>query len=110
MGFFSWDCKECGHPALCSMATDDDGLNDWMSKIVVLKPNGTILVGEYDGYGRVDGMEFNDLIDADIEIWHHACWVKAGKPDFSGPSDRSLDQGWFFNDGKHSMPEPIPAE
>jgi len=105
MGFFSWDCKSCNHPALCSMATEAD--NAWMNKVVALTPNGSVIIGEYDGYGRIygdDGSE-NEL-HGEPELWHYACWVKAGKPAYSGPSDRSDDQGWFFDDGDHDMAEP----
>jgi len=110
MGFFSWDCKCCGHPALSPMAVND--INKWMNEVVVLSPEGSRLIGSYDGYGRVDEAELFDFFDdfnvEAPELWHKACWIKAGKPEYSGPSVRSEDQGWFFNDPVHDMKEPIP--
>ena len=106
MGFFSWDCKACNHPALSSMAVDT--INAWMNKVVVLHSNGSRLIGEYDGYGRVDGAEILEIMESDeVELWHYACWVKSGKPEYSGPSHYSDDQGWFFDEGDHDMEEPI---
>ena len=56
MGFFSWNCKACGHPMLSAHAINK--INGWMSEIVVVTKhfsNGKerIFSGEYDGYGRV---------------------------------------------------------
>ncbi len=106
MGFFSWDCKSCGHPALGDMAINN--VNQWMNVVVALFPDGSRMIGEYDGYGRVNGVDIYEYDDNVVELWHKACWIKAGKPEYSAPSDRSADQGWFFNEGTHDMKEPIP--
>ena len=43
----------------------------------------------------------------DATVWHQACWKTAGSPmDYRGPSAPSPDQGWFFEDGAHDLPEP----
>lgn len=108
MGFFSYDCKECGHPLLCRQATDA-GINDWMSDAVALGPDGSRILGEYDGYGRIG--------DTDSLHWaaclHRACWELAGKPEwdrYGSPSAQSADQGWFFDDGAHDLVDPRMSE
>ena len=105
MGFFSWNCKECGHPLLSTYSISDN--NAWMMKAVVLKENGSVLIGNYGGYGDIDGMEMGDFNPC---VYHHACWVKAGKPEYSGPSEHAADQGYFFDDGDHDMEEPHADE
>lgn len=107
MGFFSQDCNGCGHPALSSMATQDK--NDWMSHVVALQPNGSIIMGEYDGYGRVAEVDY--AIGDGATVYHHRCWVEAGKPtDYAGPSEGSADQGWFFDDNAHNWASPAEAK
>ncbi len=104
MGFFSFLCKECGHPLLCAQAADK-GINDWMTQAVVLTPRGSRLIGEYDGYGSVGGCD--DLDNA--ACLHKACWELAGKPEWSyydSVSEYAPDQGFFFDDGAHDMIDP----
>ncbi len=105
MGFFSWNCKSCGHPMLCRGATEDK--NEWMTKVVAMFKDGNWYVGTYDGYGGVGVCGVN-LADGHGEpcCYHEACWVKAGRPEYDGPSDHAADQGWFFEDGVHNIPEP----
>jgi len=95
MGFFSWNCKGCGRSIRNRHA--NAGLDSWMSKAVFLLKNGTRVLGEYDGYGRLDQLEFDDAgVDGGMsEWWHQACWEHAGKPDFSAPSGHASDQGYF---------------
>lgn len=108
MGFFSWNCKGCGHPLLGPMATED--LNGWMTDGVVILEDGTILKGEYDGYGRLDNRDINEVSECggEPECWHHSCWIKAGKPTkWATGSEGSEDQGWFFSNGVHNIPDPL---
>lgn len=99
MGFFSWNCKECGHPMLCSAATEKK--NRWMNEVVVIEDNGSILKGEYDGYGRVNDREIDFYAP---QCYHHHCWEKAGCPTtYTGESKSARDQGWFFNDNVHNF-------
>lgn len=102
MGFFSCLCKGCHHPLLSKMATEK--INVWMSDVVVLARRGTRIVGEYDGYGRVDSHEVFE--QGEPCAYHRACWVALGKPEFDGESEGAGDQGWFFNEGAHSEPKP----
>lgn len=109
MGFFSQDCEGCGHPALSEQATET--INAWMNDVVVITAHGSVIRGSYDGYGTVrepgSAVEHEYAIGDGNTVWHTACWEKAGKPtDFRGESRRSEDQGWFFGDGEHSIPDP----
>jgi hypothetical protein len=102
MGFFSQLCEGCEHPALSVYATNT--INDWMQHVVVILPNGSIIKGDYDGYGRVDG--FEDVVGFDNTVWHLACWKQYGSPtDYRGESGFAPDQGYFF-DTEHDMEEP----
>lgn len=107
MGMFSSLCR-CGHPLLCSAAVDPE-INEWMHTAVILKPNGSVLIGAYDGYGGVDGDECWDFIESDFiesDVWHFACWLKAGRPDFERQAPHAPDQGYFFDTGAHDMLDP----
>lgn len=106
MGFFSWNCKSCGHPALVHNATDR-GINDWMAQVVILEKNGDRISGEYDGYGRAGHWDYNERSAAGEPcLYHLACWEVAGKPAYSGGSVYAADQGWFFEDGDHDLLDP----
>lgn len=113
MGFFSWDCRGCGHPMLSVWATSPK--NAWMREVVVVEHNGSIVVGEYDGYGRVGDHELkygpwtdNSTCLNEPGCWHKACWVKEGGPTDYAPSVGSGCQGFFFDEGEHDMEEPVP--
>ena len=105
MGFFSWDCRECGHPMLSVYATNH--INYWMRDVVAVEHTGSIIKGKYDGYGRVGGHELNLLNEPGC--WHRACWELAGKPTDYKPSIMSEDQGFFFED-EHDMEHPMKEE
>ena len=59
MGFFSYNCKECNHSILSRHSTNE-GINEWMSHVVVLGSDGSRIDGEYDGYGRVEDEEIDE--------------------------------------------------
>jgi len=103
MGFFSWNCKGCGHPMLCEAAANESK-NGWMKDVVAIEKSGSILKGEYDGYGRIGGHEIEDY---EAECYHQHCWEKAGRPtEFTEVSSSASDQGWFFEDGTHNIDPP----
>lgn len=108
MGFFSQDCEGCAHPALSEEATD--AINAWMNDVVVVTPHGSVIRGSYDGYGTLTepgGAQHEYAVGDGNTVWHTACWEKAGRPtDFRGSSRHSQDQGWFFGDGEHTVPDP----
>jgi hypothetical protein len=67
-----------------------------MQKAVALTENGSRLIGQYDGYGRIDTGDYDESgIGGNVALWHHACWEHAGKPDFDKPSTNADDQGYF---------------
>jgi len=100
MGFFSFNCKACGHPMLSVQATDK-GLNDWMADVVALTSHDRFH-GVYDGYGRVGDQDVPDAA-----YYHEACWEMAGRPGYDGTdSESAADQGWFFDDGDHDVVDP----
>jgi hypothetical protein len=78
-----------------------------MAQAVAIMKGGSIIVGEYDGYGRVDGFEIYDEITLEACLYHKKCWEIAGKPTKFVESEGSDDQGFFFDDGKYDKPEPV---
>lgn len=103
MGFFSAVCVGCDHSLLCSQATTC-GVNEWMSECVAVRDNRVVAVGQYDGYGSI-GETLNAIDNA--SCWHAACWEVAGYPVVGTPvSKNAQDQGWFFSEGVHDLPDP----
>lgn len=105
----SWDCLRCGHPALCSEATNET--NEWMTNVVVLFPSEQFVKGRYDGYGNIitkDGELI--LIGGFVDpcLWHDDCWETWHRKvhDLSYASQRSADNGWGFEDGAHDKIQP----
>lgn len=98
MGFFSWDCKGCGHSIR-------EG-RGWMGKALVQGEDGSTASGSYDGYGRLDGsmgeLEMADR-DGHFELWHQICFKLSNRPEYSGPSRGARDQGMPPAD---ELPEP----
>ena len=113
MGFFSWNCKRCGHPMLSPWSCNK--INSWMIDVAVIESDGRVLKGEYDGYGRVGAVDINiDLIyqddgpDQDPDCYHQACHEMEGQPTtYAGGSDNAPDQGFFFGKGSHDMACPV---
>ena len=103
MGFFSYKCERCGHPALSAQACDRE-INGWMEHIVAITRKNNLYAGEYDGYGRVGSA---DLRDSVFTLYHRACWELEGAPtSFVREAAHAPDQGWFFDDGDHDMLDP----
>lgn len=98
MGFFSWECRHCGHSILSRYSADEPF--DWMSRAVALQRNGTLLRGEYDGYGRIDGTELHYTFGSnEPEMYHEKCWEQAGSPyTYTQGSRNAPDQGYFIDD------------
>jgi hypothetical protein len=107
MGFFSWNCNACGHPLLSHYVIEDR--NEWMNHGVAILEDGSILKGEYDGYGRLNDHEIADY--GEPEVYHEACWHLEGEPtEYDQPSESASDQGYFFDDNVHNFPEPKNQE
>jgi hypothetical protein len=104
MGFFSWNCKACGHSVISRYASNE--VNEWMTEAVILTSDGELCRGEYDGYGCAGSWDYNDF-GGEPEMYHKACWEAVGKPtEFTGASESSRDQGYFFNDNAHNFYAP----
>lgn len=91
MGFFSWDCRGCGHPMLSKWSINKT--NGWMQDVVVIQSDGLVLEGLYDGYGRVishfkphtpEPIKNEALTKGygDPECWHRACWELSDGPEY----------------------------
>ena len=85
MGFFSWNCKGCGHPLLSGYVTNQT--NSWMGDGVAITAKGKIIRGNYDGYGRLDDCEFHKdvkwLTNGSVnepDVYHKTCWDLMGNP------------------------------
>jgi hypothetical protein len=105
MGFFSWECKGCGKSILSEYAVNDGEDFGWMTQAVWLRPNGTVVIGEYDGYGRIDDTEIEYEPD-EPELWHEDCFDLAGRPAYSGPSENASDQGYFIDPAEYQGSKP----
>lgn len=97
MGFFSNDCKGCGESikAPYNLPTDIA----WQNECVTIHPFGIQDRGSYDGYGRIKTE--HRLVDTVGQKrngwWHTRCYEAAGSPVYSGPSEHSHDQGFFYD-------------
>jgi hypothetical protein len=114
MGFFSWNCRGCGHPLLSGYAVND--INAWMISGAAITRRGCLHRGGYDGYGRLNGSR----IDLDVywsrrtgvssgnpDCYHLACWQILGEPQrYRGGSQGAADQGFFFDPDDHNVAEP----
>ncbi len=102
VGMFSVLCHGCEHPLLSPSATGS--VNEWMSDCVAVRDGAVVASGMYDGYGTIGVCEY--AVD-DTACWHEACWDVAGRPLTGfGVSRHAEDQGWFFDDGDHDLPDP----
>jgi hypothetical protein len=100
MGFFSWDCRGCGHSIR-------EG-RGWMSRAVAQGADGSVVCGDYDGYGRLQSSVGEVELDAcgEFALWHRACFELGGRSAFSGVSRHAQDQGMPPAD---EFPEPRHA-
>jgi hypothetical protein len=114
MGFFSWNCRGCGHPLLSGYAVTD--INAWMVSGVAITKRGRLHRGGYDGYGRLGGARIDlDVYcsrrtgesSGDPDCYHLACWQILGEPlRYKGGSECAADQGFFFAPDDHNVAEP----
>lgn len=96
MGFFSWNCKQCGESIKAPYNLPKD--IGWHNDAVVITEGSNIYRGSYDGYGSINGVDFCFDTVPHPEMWHDKCWFEAGSPlEFSGASDYARDQGFFYD-------------
>ena len=80
-----------------------------MNEAVYLRPEKEPVIGQYDGYGRIDDRVVN-WDNGEPELWHKVCWENAGRPEYSGSSAHAEDQGFFYDDpSDEEMMEAIRA-
>lgn len=96
MGFFSKTCAKTHLPVLSSMREEPR-----LSIVAALLPNGTVVIGDYDGYGRVNGQDVREL-DGEW-IWEKVKFIlrqhyDGEKYEDVGPSHDERAQGWFMAD------------
>jgi len=108
MGLFSWQCKRCDSSIISPYAMSE--VNKWENDAVVILENGTLIIGEYDGYGRMevaqDVIEFYNGSEK-LTMYHKACWDVLGQPSaYAGESPYADDQGHFFDESTHNSPPP----
>lgn len=60
MGFFSWTCAKTQLPVLAAPAWHRDAPD--LCSVVVIKQDGSVIRGVYDGYGRVGDTPVADLM------------------------------------------------
>ena len=96
MGFFSWNCKGCNESIKAPYDIPKEMA--WQNEAVLMCEDGTMVCGDYDGYGRVGHFDIGRNEDAP-ELWHKKCWEESGQPmKYSGASDYAEDQGFFYGD------------
>jgi len=70
----------------------------WLNECVALFQDGTVIYGDYDGYGRVNDYEIDYHTPVDFQ--HKRCWEKNGSPiHFETASTDAKGQGHFYDDG-----------
>ena len=94
MGFFSKTCAKT-HVPICAPERCER-----LCKVVVLYPDGRKLEGDYDGYGRVDGVDI--LEDCSSKEWDKIKFVwqekyQGEKYEDLGKSYDELAQGYFMH-------------
>lgn len=115
MGFFSQACAAtdiCGGKDILSDYAAPPEFR-WMTDAVVITPNGSLIKGNYDGYGTVDG-HIDAIGMSGNAVWHRACWELSDSPtdfdpDMVRDGDTNADgfsvQGFFFTDD-YLIPDP----
>jgi len=70
MGFFALKCSKCQKSVVSKYKVIDGRARSWESDAVALLPDGTVVKGIYDGYGRIEEGKPNDEPDTDLmEHW-----------------------------------------
>lgn len=104
MGVFSWECLCCGQSIRHKGATNKT--SKWMAQAVVMFPNGNVISGEYNGYGRIGIVDVTPS-DGEMAVYHDDCYQLAGKPKYKEPSESARDQGHFVGDNHPTKPKTL---
>jgi hypothetical protein len=89
-----------------------------LTEVVLLTPNGTQLIGHYDGYGGIvlDGDSLYKIpsrdwaVGARIELVHQRCWEESERAGYQTPSPNAMGQGHFYDDGEEVEPGVTRAQ
>lgn len=93
MGFFSKTCAKTNLPVMTEMV----GIPD-LSDVVALLPNGSRIVGSYDGYGRIGPISLiDDGIFEDAKFVLKRFYNGESFEEL-GESHNELGQGYFHDD------------
>jgi hypothetical protein len=90
MGFFSKTCAKTFMPIVAELRGYPRFHN-----VVALRPNGEIVEGVYDGYGRVNNVELHDDWDK-VKFVLSSAYNGESYNDL-GKSGSELAQGWFMD-------------
>jgi len=96
MGFFSYQCAKSQKPVMNIYAVGN-GPFAFSSKVVVLFKNGDRISGDYDGYGRVGGVELVDFPDSAFKVVISK-YYNGESFDELGPNRHEPGQGYFYSD------------
>ena len=99
MGFFSWKCAKSNKPVMADIGVRN---SPWAfaSRVVVLFKNGSVVRGDYDGYGRVHGDATVELVDIPESHWRMVIEDFYDNETFDQLQPNKYDpgQGWFYDD------------
>jgi hypothetical protein len=94
MGFFSWNCKGCEESIKAPYNIPEN--IKWQNDCVLVREDKDPLIGQYDGYGRIDDYEITWETE-EPELWHEDCWMDEDRPMYTGSSRHAADQGFFYD-------------
>lgn len=97
MGFFSKTCAKTHLPVLSMMRGEPR-----LSIVAALFPDGSTIIGDYDGYGRVAGKDVRHDSGGNW-VWEEVKFIlqphyQGEKYEDVGPSYDERAQGWFMAD------------
>ena len=110
MGFFSRKCEVCGESVKAPYDIPKE--LEWQTKIVVVLPDGVMMGGNYDGYGRIETPEIVNSTPFELpkygepqaDWYHDRCHEGAGSPSkYTGGSEDAPDQGFFYGDRGYEL-------
>jgi len=99
MGFFSWQCAKSKKPVMADVGVRN---TPWQfaSKVRVLLKDGSVIRGNYDGYGRVIGDGNIELVELPESQWRMVIEQYYDGETFDQLNKNGYDQGqgFFYSD------------
>ena len=93
MGYFSKTCAVSNLPVMAFLGDMPE-----LSEVVALLPNGSIIKGMYDGYGRINDVDLNESDDFDAAKFVLEKYFKPTMTYQSLPASKSDPGQGFFHD------------